>query len=122
MTVKVGDIVHYRGRNVRILKMRGDTRLAYFGNVNKEFDDSDLVESNQAPKFEVGDIITICEIPNEERIYYGSGWMIDMDHMFGTTHTVTEVRDDVHVGRRVKLDGFWFQTYHLELANIYDMI
>ena len=52
MTVKVGDIVHYRGRNVRILKMQGDTRLAYFGNVTKEFNDSDLVDSNQAPKFE----------------------------------------------------------------------
>ena len=122
MTVKVGDIVHYRGLNVRILKMQGDTRLAYFGNVAKEFDDSDLVESNQAPKFEVGEVVTICEIPKEERKYYGAGWMIDMTHMFGTTHTVTEVRDDVHVGRRVKLDGFWFQTYHLELANIYDMI
>lgn len=122
MTVKVGDIVHYRGRNVRILKMQGDTRLAYFGNVTKEFNDSDLVDSNQALKFEVGDMVTICEIPKEERKYYGAGWMVDMTHMFGTTHTVTEVRDDSRVGRRVKLGGFWFQTYHLELANNYDMI
>lgn len=122
MTVKVGDIVHYRGRNVRILKMQGDTRLAYFGNVAKEFDDSDLVESNQALKFKVGDVVTICKIPKEEQIYYGAGWRIEMTHMFGTVHTVTEVRDDSRVGRRVKLDGFWFQTYHLELANNYDMI
>lgn len=108
MAVKVGDIVRYNGRNVRVMKMEGRTRLAYFGRINDELNDSDLVEPNQAPKFEVGDIVTICEIPKEEQKYYGAGWVSDMNDMIGKTYAVTEVRDDVYVGRRVKLYGFWF--------------
>ena len=122
MTVKVGDIVRYRGCNVRVMKMEGFTRLAYFGRIHDEVNDSNLVEPNQAPKFKVGDVVTICEIPKEEQKYYGAGWLNSMTNMFDTTHKVTEVRDDIQVGRRVKLSNFWFQTYHLELANDYDMI
>lgn len=122
MAVKVGDIVRYRGRNVRVMKMEGRTRLAYFGRIHDEVNDSNLVESNEAPKFEVGDVVTICEIPKEERKYYGAGWLNDMDNMIGTTHKVTEVRDDIQAGRRVRLNNFWFQTYHLELANDYDIV
>ena len=122
MAVKVGDIVRYRGRNVRVMKMEGNTRLAYFGRIQDEVNDSDLVEPNEAPKFKVGDVVIICEIPKEERKYYGAGWMNGMNNMIGKTYTVTEVRDDIQVGRRVRLNNFWFQTYHLELANDYDMV
>lgn len=122
MDIKVGDIVRYRGCNVRVMKMEGNTRLAYFGRIQDEVNDSDLVEPNEAPKFKVGDVVIICEIPKEEQKYYGAGWMNGMNNMIGKTYTVTEVRDDIQVGRRVKLKGFWFQTYHLEWANDYDIV
>ena len=122
MTVKVGDIVHYQGRNVRIMKMNGNIRLAYFGHVSDTFTDSDVIEPNEAPEFKVGDDVIIREIPKEERKQYGAGWLSGMENMFDTTHTIAEVRDDEHGGKRVKLRGIWFQTYHLEYANSYDII
>lgn len=122
MAVKVGDVVRYQGRDVRILRMDRRVRLSYFGDINERFNDSDVVEFNQAPKFKVGDEVTICEIPKEEQTHYGSGWMGEMTNMIGKTYTVTGVREDSNAGRRVKLDGFWFQTYHLETEHVYDMI
>lgn len=40
MTVKVGDIVRYHGRNVRIMLIDGPlVRLSHFGVVNRIFND-----------------------------------------------------------------------------------
>ena len=58
----------------------------------------------------------------EERLCYGSGWRNEMTPLVGSTQTVTEVRYSPECGRLVKLSGFWFQVYHLERANPYDMI
>ena len=74
MTVKVGDIVRYSGCNVRVMRIGSSIVLSYFGLVNDRLDNFELIESYNPPKFEVGDNITICEIPKEERAHYGPGW------------------------------------------------
>ena len=63
-----------------------------------------------------------CQGFSEQRLCYGSGWRSEMTPLVGSTQTVTEVRYSPECGRRVKLGGFWFQVYHLERANPYDMI
>lgn len=122
MTVKVGDIVRYSGCNVRVMRIGSSIVLSYFGLVNDRLDNFELIESYNPPKFEVGDKITICEIPKEERAHYGPGWRSEMTEMIGSTQIVTEVRDDEHIGRRVKLGSWWFQIYHLEPEYNYDII
>ena len=102
MDIKVGDIVRFEGRDVRVLRVASSIWLSYFG--------------------PVGDSVTILDIPNRERMHYGPGWQYEMTQMIGSTQTVTEVRCDKHLGQRVRLSGWWFCTYHLEPENNYDIV
>lgn len=122
MDIKVGDIIHYNGRDVRVMKLDAYPQLAYFDRVHTRLTDDMLVESVSSPEFEVGDEVVIHPIPREERLCYGSGWRNVMTPLMGSTQTVTGVRYSPERGRRVKLNGYWFQVYHLERANPYDMI
>lgn len=123
MTVKVGDIVRYCGCNVRIMLIDGSiVRLSHFGVVNRLFNDSDLVESATLPLLNVGDKVKIHAIPNSEIRYYGGGWSSNMSSMLGEIFTVNSVRDSNVCGPLVDLNGWWFQTYHLEPVHNYDMI
>ena len=122
MTVKVGDIVRYEDHNVRVLRIGSSISLSYFGPVRDSLDSLELIESYDSPKFEVGDNVIILDIPNKERMHYGPGWRSEMTRMIGSTQTITEVRDDTHLGRRVKLGSWWFQTYHLEKINDFDIV
>lgn len=122
MNIKVGDIIRYNGRDVRVMKLNNFPKLAYFYQVYNRLTDDMLVESDDSPEFEIGDEVVIHPIPREERLCYGSGWRSEMTPLVGSTQTVTEVRYSPECGRRVKLGGFWFQVYHLERANQYDMI
>ena len=122
MDIKVGDIVRFEGRDVRVLRVASSILLSYFGPVRVSLDDLELIESYDSPKLEVGDSVTILDIPNIERMHYGPGWRCEMTQMIGSTQTVTEVRCDKHLGQRVRLSGWWFYTYHLEPENNYDII
>lgn len=122
MDIKVGDIVRYNGHNVRVLRISSYILLSYFGLVHDGLDNLELIESYDPSKFEVGDRVIILDIPNRERMHYGSGWRSEMTHMIGSTQVVTEVRDDQYLGQRVKLGSWWFQTYHLDHVRDYDMI
>ena len=122
MDIKVGDIIHYNGRDVRVMKLGTSPQLAYFDRVHTRLTGDMLVESDNSPEFEVGDEVVICPIPREERYCYGSGWGNLMTPLMGSVQTVTDVRYNPERSRRVKLSGFWFQVYHLERANPYDMI
>lgn len=122
MDIKVGDIIHYNGRDVRVMKLEGVPKLAHFDLVYTILTDDMLVESDNSPEFKVGDEVVIQPIPREERLCYGSGWHSSMTSLVGSTQTVTGVRYNPGRGRRVKLSGFWFQVYHLEYASQYDMI
>lgn len=122
MEIKVGDIVHYKGHNVRVLRIDSSILLSYFGPVLGSLDNLELIESYDPSKFEVGDRVIILDIPNRERMHYGPGWRSEMNQMIGSTQVVTEVRDDQYLGQRVKLGSWWFQTYHLDHVREYDMI
>lgn len=122
MEIKVGDIVHYKGHNVRVLRIGSSILLSYFGPVLGSLDNLELIESYDPSKFEVGDRVIIFDIPNRERMHYGTGWRHEMTKMIGSTQIVTEVRDDKYLGQRVKLGSWWFQTYHLDHVREYDMI
>lgn len=122
MDIKVGDIVRYKGRNVRVLRVGSSILLSYFGPVRDSLDNLELIESYDSPKFEVGDSVTILDIPNSERMHYGPGWQSEMTQMIGSTQIVTGVRDDAYLYQRIKLGNWWFQTYHLEKINDYDII
>ena len=122
MDIKVGDIVRFKGRDVRVLRIGSSILLSYFGPILYSLGDLELIDSYDSPKFEVGDSVTILDIPNSERMHYGPGWQYEMTQMIGSTQTVTEVRCDKHLGQRVRLDGWWFCTYHLEPENNYDIV
>lgn len=123
MTVKVGDIVRYAGRNVRIMLIDGPlVRLSYFGLVNRIFNESDLVESVQLPTLTVGDKVIIHKISLDELHYYGAGWSSNMSCMLGEAFTVDNVKNSDICGPLVELDGWSFQTYHLEKVEDYDII
>lgn len=122
MDIKVGDIVRFEGRDVRVLRISSSILLSYFGPVRGDLANLELIESYDSPKFEVGDSVTILDIPNIERMHYGPGWQYEMTQMIGSTQTVTEVRCDKHLGQRVRLSGWWFCTYHLENINDFDIV
>lgn len=77
MDIKVGDIVRYNGHNVRVLRISSYILLSYFGLVHDGLDNLELIESYDPSKFEVGDRVIILDIPNRERMHYGSGWRSD---------------------------------------------
>ena len=122
MRIKVGDIVHYNGRDVRVMKLGTFPRLAYFDQVYAKLTDDMLVESDNPSNFKVGDEVVIHTIPIDERLCYGSGWRSEMTRLMGSTQVVTGVRCDDERGMRVELSGFWFQVYHLERIAQYDII
>ena len=122
MDIKVGDIVRFEGRDVRVLRIASSILLSYFGPVRVGLSDLELIESCKPSKFEVGDSAVILDIPSTERAHYGSGWRSEMTQMIRSTQIVTEIRDDEYLGQRVRLGGLWFQTYHLENINDYDII
>ena len=122
MYIKVGDIVHYNDRDVRVMNLGAFPRLAHFDQVYATLTDDMLVESDTSPEFEIGDEVVIHPIPREEWLCYGSGWRSEMSQLIGSTQMVTGVRCDDERGMRVKLSGFWFQVYHLERVIQYDMI
>lgn len=124
MTIKVGDIVNYHGRHVRIMEISNSSvKLSYFGGVGREFSDSDLVRTNDTPELFVGDEVTIHPIQKDEYSYYGAGWVNwRMDDMIGKSYKVEDVRYDDERGQRVRLDGLWFCTYHLERVPDYDFV
>lgn len=121
MTVKVGDIVKYNETDVRVMQIyRDDTRLANFGRTS--ISDSDIVESNTIPKFKVGDKALIQPIPGPEQTAYGPGWGGQMSRMVNNIHTISAVHNHNSQGELAKLNGYWFQTYHLEFVADYDIV
>ena len=123
MTVKVGDIVCFQGRNVRIMKINGSTtRVSYYGDVNHVFNDAELVHSVCLPQLKIGDEIVIRPIPGEEQRQYGSGWVPFMNDCFNKTFVVYDVWGNDIIGANVSAGGWIFQTYHLERIAQYDII
>lgn len=66
MDIKVGDIIHYNGRDVRVIKLGTSPQLAYFDKVHTRLTDDMLVESDNSPEFGIGDEVVIQPIPIAE--------------------------------------------------------
>jgi len=63
MDIKVGDIIRYNGRDVRVMKLEGVPKLAHFDRVYTILTDDMLVESDNSSEFKVGDEVVIHPIP-----------------------------------------------------------
>jgi hypothetical protein len=63
MNIKVGDIIRYNGRDVRVMKLEGVPKLAHFDRVYTILTDDMLVESDNSSEFKVGDEVVIHPIP-----------------------------------------------------------
>ena len=130
MTIKVGDMVKYQGQTVRVLQLDTDPvhydnreiKLAGFGWFKRDNPDIELVESVKLPQFHDGDYVIVRDIPRIERDYYGTCWMPSMDKYVGKKVKVFDPRKSSYSGDVISIDGWTFQTYHLEPIHDFDMI
>lgn len=120
MEIKVGDLVSYRGYTVRVMNISdGTIRLSRFGTVDFDKTKIQLVESINIPKFENNDRVIVRNIPDEEKSEYGCFWDREMNKYIDK---IVNINTRTKRSDRVKIDGWYFNTYHLELISDYDMI
>lgn len=132
MTIKIkpGDIVRYRGEIVRVMGFdQGfsgfDVQLSQFGWIGGDSTNSiELVESVPNTTLKDGDEVIIRDIPEAEKDEYGASWVSSMDELrlSNEPHIIENVhyRDDYGwIGR---IDRYTFQLYHVEPANLFDII
>lgn len=128
--IKPGDIVRYRGEIVRVMLLYTGTsgfevQLSNSCWVdNDSADNIELVESIPDTTLKDGDEVIIRDIPHGEKATYGTSWVSSMDELrlSGDTLTVENVhcRDDYGwIGR---IGRYTFQLYHVEPANLFDII
>lgn len=130
MDIKVGDMVKYQDQTVRVLQLdteapsydNREIELAGFGWFGKNNPDIELVESVKLPQFRDGDYAIVRDIPRIEKDYYGTSWMPSMDKYVGKTVQVFNPRKSDYSGEVVTIDGWSFQTYHLEPVHDYDIV
>lgn len=120
MKIKVGDLVSYQDMTVRVMNILKDTiRLSRFGTVDFDTSQIKLVKSVMIPKFKDNDRVIVRDIPDEEKSEYGCFWDVDMDKYVGK---VVKVCTRAKREDRVQIDGWYFNTYHLEPIHDYDII
>ena len=136
MNIKIFDLVEVNGIRSRVMtspdehgtvRVPGTVVVSGLGDVGLSA--IKLVESVTIQTFEVGDKVTITQIPIVEQHSYTYGWNHTMSKMMkrsalnGAIYTVTKVelsREDN--GFRYKLDDtFWFAPYHLKNVADYQL-
>lgn len=130
MDIKVGDMVKYQDQTVRVLQLgteapnydNREIKLAGFGWFGKNNPDIELVESVKLPQFNDGDYVIVRDIPRIEKDYYGTSRMPSMDKYVGKTVQVFNPYKSNYSGEVVTIDGWSFQTYHLEPVRDYDIV
>ena len=134
MDIKVGDIVKYQGKTVRVMEkvtMESTSniqlRLSCFGwGCGISLDDVELVESIDLPTIKDGDEVIIKPIPFGEQNYYGVGWGPTMDGFVSdnhdTTHKITDISYVDRYGWIGTINHYTFHLYHIEPANSFDMV
>ena len=130
MDIKVGDMVKYQDQTVRVLQLdteapnydNREIKLSGFGWFGKNNPDIELVESVKLPQFRDGDYAIVRDIPRIEKDYYGTSWMPSMDKYVGKTVQVFNPRKSNYSGEVVTIDGWSFQTYHLDPVHDYDIV
>lgn len=125
--IKVGDIVSYDGQVARVMEKTGSTR-SVIRIIGPTIDDRvhpnnvQLMKSIELPRLKVGDRVHVNDIPTYERPRTDGIWLSDMDNFLGKDYIVKELWDHSQYGHLVKLDEWWFRTYHLSEIPQYDMI
>lgn len=129
MTIKVGDMVKYQDQTVRVLQSDSrlrlggqEIKLAGFGWLKKDNPDIELVKSIKLPRLRDGDQVIVRDIPKIEKDYYGTCWMESMDQYVNKTVKVSNPRKSNYSGEVVSIDGWSFQTYHLEPVPDYNIV
>lgn len=120
MEIKVGDLVSYQDMTVRVMNIvDGTIRLSRFGTVDFDMSQIKLVKSVIIPEFKNDDRVIVRDIPDEEKSEYGCFWDSYMDNYVGK---VVKVCTRAKRKDRVQIDGWYFNTYHLEPVHDYDII
>lgn len=125
MTIKVGDIVLYRGLAVRLMKKYSSRmKLSHFGLVDGTVDDLILVESVFLPELKIGDLVIVHDIAQDDKDQYVTGWRTEHEDIVQSKipHKIDDFRDVDYLGLIVKIGDEWFYAYHLEPVTNYDMI
>ena len=134
MDIKVGDIVKYQGKTVRVMEKvtiestsNIQLRLSCFGwGCGISLDDVELVESIDLPTIKDGDEVIIKPIPFGEQNYYGVGWGPTMDGFVSdnhdTAHKITDISYIDRYGWIGTINHYTFHLYHIESANSFDMV
>lgn len=123
MNIKVGDLVLYNGKIVRLLfydypKMR----LTHFGIVKGSVYDLQLIKSTKLPTLTIGDLVSVNDIPQEDKESYAVFWSSKAEI------TVREQKlhriEEIHPSYRflVKVNNCWFISYHVTPVIDYDMV
>ena len=129
MDIKVGDIVRVGGRKQRItrrnveyvtLSQSGTVPIAYVEQCGA------MVQPIVSPKLEVGDLVYVHDITENEKNHYYLEWWSVKDLYVDKIWPVIYVRDVSNIvggGQIVTLaDGQSFHSYHLEKIDDFDMI
>ena len=123
--IKVGDIVTYNGELARVLCKRIYPSVRIAGqniDVNVRLSDLQLIESVPLPQFKVGDLAHVNDVLEYERGFDGDIWVPEMADCIGKDYPVTELWHHSRWGDLVKLDGWWFHSYHLSDVAQYDIV
>lgn len=125
MTVKVGDIVRYKGIEQRLM-MCGTYifRVSHNGSIGGSPSSLELGEPVILPNLEVGDWVIVDDIPAEEKKAYLTTWYDGYEEIVtsGKPHPIDEIHDTIVYGTTVKINNYWFLPYHLTKTDGYDII
>lgn len=130
MEIKPGDIVRYRGEIVRVMGIdRGfsgfDVQLSQFSWIGGDSTNNiELVESVPDTTLKDGDEVIIRDIPHDEKSTYGTSWISSMDELrlSNEPHIIENVHYRNDYGWIGRIGRYTFQLYHVEPANLFDII
>lgn len=125
MSIKVGDIVLYKGLAVRLMaKYTSRMKLSHFGLVDGTVNDLTLIESVVRPELKVGDYVIVNNISQDDKDAYITSWLPEHENMIQSKmpYQIDDVQDINYFGLIVRIDDVWFFPYYLEPVVDYDMI
>lgn len=131
MEIKIGDIVEYAGQRCRVMRQPNiamDYERRQFEIRCNDFRERvypnrvTLIESVNPPKFMIGNIAYVDNVPECERRHEDGFWVPEMDEYIGNEYQVTESEYNSEFGPIVKLGEWWFNAWHLIPIGDYDVI